>query len=236
MTGLSSLQTGYRALVIGASGGIGSAIVAALEADPRCGAAVAVSRGGEIRLDTSDEASVAATAAALAARHGSFDLVFNATGALTIGGTGPEKMLRAIDPAAMIRQFQVNAVGPALLFKHFAPLMPRDRRCLFGSLSARVGSIGDNRLGGWISYRAAKAAHNQIVRTAAIEIARTHPAAVVVALHPGSVATALSEPFSRGHERISPAQSAALLLETLDGLAASQSGGFFAYDGKPIEW
>jgi NAD(P)-dependent dehydrogenase (short-subunit alcohol dehydrogenase family) len=137
---------------------------------------------------------------------------------------------------AMAAQFRLNAIGPALLIKHFVPLLPKDRRALFATLSARVGSIGDNRLGGWISYRAAKTAQNQIVRTASIEIARTRPQAVLAALHPGTVETALSDPFAGNRERLTPERSAAMLLGLLDGLAADQSGGFFAYDGSPIVW
>ena len=162
--------------------------------------------------------------------------MFNATGALTIDAIGPEKPLRAIDPGAMAKQFLINAIGPALLFKHFCPLLPKDRRSIFASLSARVGSIGDNRLGGWISYRASKAAQNQIVRTAANELSRTHPHAVVVALHPGTVQTRLSNPFARGHDRMSPQQSASAMLQTLDRLTPCESGGFFNYDAPRIEW
>ncbi len=167
---------------------------------------------------------------------GEADLVFNATGALVIDGASPEKTIRTLDPEVMARQFRVNAIGPALVIKHFAPLLPKNRRSLFGTLSARVGSIGDNGLGGWISYRAAKAAQNQIVKTAAIEIARSRPQAVLAALHPGTVATRLSVDFAGKRERLTPGQSATMLLEVLDSLASKQSGGFFAYDGSEIEW
>ncbi|MNL24833.1 C-factor [compost metagenome] len=136
----------------------------------------------------------------------------------------------------MARQFAVNAIGPALLLKYFTPLLRRDRRSIFASLSARVGSIGDNRLGGWISYRASKAAQNQIIRTAAIEIARTNPQAIIVALHPGTVDTDLSQQFSKGKDLFTPKQSAARLMETIDGLTPAQTGQFFAYDGSRIEW
>ncbi|WP_279482534.1 SDR family NAD(P)-dependent oxidoreductase [Aureimonas sp. SK2] len=229
---LPSLSEGYRALVFGATGGIGRAIVEALQSDPRCGSLTGLSRRDGFDLE--DEASIAAAAERLGGQ--TFDLLFDATGALTIDGTGPEKSLRAIDPAAMARQFAVNAIGPALILKHFAGLLPRDRRSLFGTLGARVGSIGDNRLGGWISYRAAKAALNQIVRTAAVEVARTRPEAVLAALHPGTVETRLSDPFAGSRERLTPQASAAGLLSVLDGLPAERSGCFVAYDGKPIEW
>lgn len=172
----------------------------------------------------------------MADRHGAFDLIINATGALVIDGALPEKTIKAITVDAMTAQFLVNAIGPALLLKHFVPLLPRDKRSVFASLSARVGSIGDNRLGGWMSYRAAKTAQNQIVKTASLEIARSHPYAIVVALHPGTVATRLSEPFSRGHRRVTPDDAAGNLLGVIEQLDSTQSGGFFAYDGDPIQW
>ncbi|WAJ30342.1 SDR family NAD(P)-dependent oxidoreductase [Antarcticirhabdus aurantiaca] len=231
---MRSLPEGFRAVVIGRSGGIGSAVAARLEADPRCGEVVGLSRAEG--FDLLDEASIEAAARRLASTGGPLDLVFDATGALQIDGYGPEKTLRALGPAGMAMQFAVNAIGPALVLKHFAPLLPRERRGLFATLSARVGSIGDNRLGGWISYRSAKAALNQIVRTAAIEIARTHPRAVVVALHPGTVATRLSDPFAGQRDRLSPDAAAAALLETLDGMTPERTGTFHAYDGSSIAW
>ncbi|MCZ7865423.1 SDR family oxidoreductase [Agrobacterium salinitolerans] len=232
---LQSLADGYRAIVIGASGGIGGAVLSLLEADARCAYALPLSRSKD-DLDITDEKSVAAAASRLGDQRGTFDLIFNATGALTIDGVGPEKSIKAIDPLQMAKQFAVNAIGTALLLKHFAPLLKREEKCVFASLSARVGSIGDNRLGGWISYRASKAAQNQITRTAAIEIMRTNSQAIVVALHPGTVATDLSQPFSKGRDRFEPEESAARLLNTIDALTAGQTGQFFAYDGARIEW
>jgi NAD(P)-dependent dehydrogenase (short-subunit alcohol dehydrogenase family) len=233
---LASLRTGYTAIVIGASGGVGSAIASLVELDPACARVLRLSRGENASFDICDEACVAAAAARIAEQHGEVDLIFNATGALVIDGAGPEKSIRALDPEAMARQFRVNAIGPALLIKHFAMLLPKGRRGLFGTLSARVGSIGDNGLGGWISYRAAKAAQNQIVKTAAIEIARTRPQTVLAALHPGTVETRLSDAFAGRRKRLKPEQSAAMLLDVLDSLTPQQSGGFFAYDGSAIEW
>lgn len=231
---MNSLGTGYRAVVIGASGGIGSAVAAALEGDDGCGDLRRLSRSTDA-LDLTDEATVARAAARLAGEGGAIDLLFDATGALDIDGQGPEKSMRALDPAAMMRQFAVNAVGPALLIKHFAPLLARDRRAVFATLSARVGSIGDNRLGGWISYRSAKAALNQIVRTASVELSRTHPKALLVALHPGTVETGLTAAYPNAR-KVSPRQSAEALLGVLDTLPVSATGGFYAYDGQPIEW
>ncbi|MDO1582205.1 SDR family NAD(P)-dependent oxidoreductase [Rhizobium oryzicola] len=229
---MNSLAHGYRAIVIGRSGGIGSAIAAAVQADPACGELIALSRSGD-GLDVTSEESVAAAASRLS---GEFQLIFCATGGLTIDGVGPEKSLRQITADAMMKQFSLNAVGTALVLKYFAPLLARKERALMGFLSARVGSIGDNQLGGWISYRASKAALNQIVRTASIELARTHPQSVLVPLHPGTVATTLSEKYSGNHARTEPHEAARNLLAVLDGLQPVQTGRFFAYDGSDIEW
>lgn len=224
-----------KALVIGSSGGIGRAMTDRLGADDRFESVATLSRSAD-GLDITDEASVAAAAHRLSEMHGTFDLIINATGALTIDGVGPEKTIKAINPDAMMRQFLVNTVGPALLLKHFHGLLPRHSRSVFASLSARVGSIGDNRLGGWISYRAAKAAQNQIIKTASIEIARTHPGSIIVALHPGTVATELSQTFTHGHETMTPDVAAEKLLAVIDDLEPAQTGRFFSYDGNPIEW
>jgi len=219
-----------RALVIGDTGGIGAALAAALKG--RGAEVTGLSRGRD-GLDLTDEPSIAHAAAALS---GPFDLILVATGALEIDGRGPEKSLAALDPAAMAAQFAVNAIGPALLLKHLHPLLPSAGRCAFATLSARVGSIGDNRLGGWVSYRAAKAALNQVVRTAAVEIARKRPEAVVVALHPGTVATPLTRRYLIGRLAVAPDAAAANLIAVIDGLSAADTGGFFAWDGRPIPW
>ncbi len=229
---MQRLQDGFRAVVIGASGGIGAAVLSALAADPRAGRVIGLSRSVD-GLDVTDETAVSAAAARLK-EEGPFDLVFDATGALTIDGVGPEKTVKAIDPAVMMKQFALNAIGPALIVKHFVALLPRDRRAVLATLSARVGSISDNRLGGWISYRASKAALNQIFRTAAVEVARTHPQAVLATLHPGTVDTALSSSYTVSHAKLSPAEAAAHLLSALDGVEAAESGAFVAYDGERI--
>lgn len=233
MTSMVSLGEGYNALVIGASGGIGSAIAARLEADPRAGTVTRLSRSVD-GVDLTDEGSIARHAAQLEGRR--FQLIFCATGALTIDGRGPEKSLRQIEQQAMLQQFALNAVGPALVIRHFAPLLPRDAPAKMAFLSARVGSIGDNRLGGWISYRAAKAALNQIIRTASVEIARSHPQAVLAALHPGTVATPLSADYAGRHPATLPEDAAANLLTVLDRLDPTRSGSFHAYDGEEIVW
>ena len=218
-----------RALVIGATGGIGKALAAALAA-----------RGDEVTglsradgLDLTDEASVAYLIGTLEAPY---DMVLVATGALEIDGAVPEKTLRALDPQALAAQFALNATGPALVLKHALRLMPRDRPARFAALSARVGSIGDNRLGGWYGYRAAKAALNQLIHTAAIEIARTHPQATVVCLHPGTVATRFTEKYLGTHPAVPPETAAAHLLGVLDALTPADTGGFFDWQGKPVPW
>lgn len=231
--GFSSLPDGYRAIVVGASGGIGSAICRLLQDDPRIGELITFSRSVD-GFDITDEASVAKGASSAVGR--SFHLLFCATGILTSGHSGPEKSLRQISPDTMMENFRVNAVGPALVAKYFLPLLDKDNRSIAAFLSARVGSIGDNRLGGWISYRASKAALNQIVRTSSIELSRTHPDSVVVAMHPGTVETPLSSPYSRNHEVMQPKSAAGRMLGTLDHLDRRQGGSFVAYDGKTIVW
>ncbi len=211
-----------RSLVIGATGGIGGAVTARLGDR---GEVLTLSRRDG--LDVTDEASVSTVLGRL---EGSFDLIFVATGAL---GT-PEKAIRALTPDEMARQFAVNAMGPALVLKHALRLLPRDRRAVFAALSARVGSIGDNGLGGWYSYRASKAALNQLLKTASVEIARSHRLAIVAGLHPGTVDTAFTEGY--GHDKVSPDQAAANLLAVIDGLTPAQTGGFFDFAGKVVPW
>lgn len=212
-----------RSLVIGASGGIGAAMVRCLSEK---GEATGLSRSAD-GLDVTDEASVGNHLGAL---EGTFDVIFVAT-----GGLGrPEKMLKAIGTDALDAQFRLNAVGPILVLKHALRLMPRDRRVVFAALSARVGSIGDNGLGGWYSYRASKAALNQLLHTASIEVARTHKHSVVVALHPGTVATPFTAGY--GHQKVTPDQAAANLVGVMGALTPDQTGGFFDYAGKKIAW
>ncbi|MEE2861035.1 MAG: SDR family NAD(P)-dependent oxidoreductase, partial [Pseudomonadota bacterium] len=186
-----------RALVLGASGGIGQALSARLAAD---GIRVTgLSRSGD-GLDLTQADTVAQHAERLQGQD--FDLILNATGALVIDGHQPEKTMDAVDPDAMAAQFALNATGVALALRHFAPLLARDRRSVFASLSARVGSIGDNGLGGWVGYRAAKAAQNQIIRTAAIEYRRRNRHAILVALHPGTVETPLTARYAARYPTI----------------------------------
>ena len=222
------------AVVIGASGGIGAAIAGALEASGRYAVVHALSRSGT-GFDLEDEASIAA-AAAHVAEGPAPTLVFIATGVLH-HGFEPERGYRALTADHMLRDYRINTVGPALVAKHFLPLAPRDRRVVFAALSARVGSIGDNRLGGWHSYRASKAALNMVLRNLAVELGRTHPQAVVAGLHPGTVDTGLSAPFQKGvkPEKLFTADySADRLLAVIEGLTPADSGGVFAWDGQRI--
>lgn len=219
-----------RALVLGASGGIGSAMVRELGA--RGAEVIGLSRRGD-GLDLTDQDSVARVAAQV---DGTFDLIFNATGALQIGDQGPEKTLNAIDAGAMARQFALNAIGVALVLRYFSPALHRSERAVFASLSARVGSIGDNRLGGWISYRAAKAAQNQIIRTAAIEIARKRPQSIVVALHPGTVETSLTTAYAGNRPTLSPQHAVQALLAVMDRLTPADTGTFWDWKGAQVEW
>lgn len=232
---MNSLPSGFKALVFGASGALGGAFVAALQTRPGCAEVVALGRASGPAVNIEDEASIAAAAAALRER-GPFHLIVNATGALHIGDAAPERRLAELNAATLARAFAINAIGPALLIKHFCPLLPAKERGLFATLSARVGSIGDNRKGGWYSYRAAKAAQNMLVKTAAIEMARSRPLAVLAAIHPGTVRSRLSAPIIGDTPAFEPAHAAGLMLSALDGLSAEQSGGFFAYDGSTIDW
>jgi NAD(P)-dependent dehydrogenase (short-subunit alcohol dehydrogenase family) len=232
---MDSLGNSYRAVVIGATGGLGSAFVEHLRKDRNCIDIATLSRNSEPSIDIAHEPSVAEAAAWLHAQSGEWDLMIDATGILTIDGHRPEKRLSEINPTVMTKSFLINAIGPALLLKHLAPLLPRKRRAIFASLSARVGSIADNQLGGWVSYRASKAALNQILRTAALELRFSHRQLVVASLQPGTVATRLSEPYrSHAPEVLTPEYAAGRLLAVLDSLGPEQSGEFFDYEGQRL--
>ncbi|MBS9719562.1 SDR family NAD(P)-dependent oxidoreductase [Tianweitania sp. BSSL-BM11] len=231
-----------RAVVVGASGGIGAALASALvdqgvvvhALSRRGGAATTKLVAGTI--DIEDETSIAAAVLVLSAEE-PIDLLVVATGLLHADGIAPEKSYRHYSSASFERYFAVNATGPALVAKHFLPLLRKDRPSVFAALSARVGSISDNRLGGWYGYRASKAALNMIVKTLAVEIARTHPQAACVALHPGTVATDLSQPFQRGvpaEKLFSPETAAKHLLDVISTLNVSNSGSILAWDGTEI--
>ena len=247
MTALESFPPQTRVAVIGASGGIGQALVALFESDPQVERVFALSRTpcpvsspkithGE--LDLQSEASIASCAASFPS-DSPLDIVVVATGILWSGEQlRPEKSMRELDIDKLAKVFAVNATGPALVAKHFLPTLRKGSKTVFAALSARVGSIGDNRLGGWYAYRASKAALNMLLKTLSIEHARQWPQSAIVGLHPGTVNTELSTPFTKRtppEKLFSPAISAGHLLKVLDGVTAEDSGGVFAWDGKRVE-
>lgn len=235
-----------RVAIIGASGGIGRALCAAVAARVGVEAVYAVSRSGNVaegakitplQADILDEGALGEVAAKIKA-DGALELVIVATGLLSdeARGVGPEKSWREQSLPAFEQVFAVNTFGPALVAKHFLPLLARKQRAVFAALGARVGSISDNRLGGWHAYRASKAALNMLIRNYALELARRNEAGVVVSLHPGTVATDLSAKFTSGSGRtvFSPEQSAAYLLDVIAGLSAEDSGKAFDWQGIEI--
>jgi NAD(P)-dependent dehydrogenase (short-subunit alcohol dehydrogenase family) len=230
---LASFGDGYRALVIGASGALGTAFCQRLKQDSRCAGVRALGRRTFPALDLERPETIASAAAELAG-EAPYQLIIHAAGLLHRDGIKPEKSFSAIEPEALQTVFQVNTLGPALVLRHFLPLL--DPRGAMAMLSAKVGSIGDNRLGGWYAYRASKAALNMLIKTAAIELARTRPQSRLLSLHPGTVVSGLSQPF-RGASSARPADVAAeQLLTLIDQLTPADSGHFFAYDGERLPW
>lgn len=229
---MRSFGAGARAAVIGATGGIGAAVADALAADGAFADVLRFSRSAAAAIDVTDEASVAAAAE----RAGPLDLVVVAVGLLHDGAAfQPEKDLRALDADRLARSFLVNAIGPALVAKHFLPLLPRRGRGVFACLSARVGSISDNQAGGWYGYRASKAALNMLLKNAALETARKRPDHVILALQPGTVDTPLSKPFQGAAKRLmTPRDSAVALLGVIDRATPDWSGGLFDWRGERI--
>ncbi|MCA3697223.1 SDR family NAD(P)-dependent oxidoreductase [Aquidulcibacter sp.] len=234
-------------IVIGASGAIGSAVIRTLLKLPTTQRIFALSRTPiesydprvtALRIDLEDEASLIAAAAVCQIESG-IDLILNTIGILHEGeAIRPEKGLKELDANTMARLFRINTIGPALVLKHFSPLLARDRRAIMASLSARVGSISDNKTGGWYSYRASKAALNQLIRTASIELAARRPQVICVGLHPGTVRSAMSEPFLQRYtknEIFEPDTAAAALLSVLAELTPAQTGRIFAWDGQEIQ-
>ena len=225
------------AIVIGATGGIGAALCDELDAGGQYSRVYRFSRRGDTPLDVCNEASICAAAEKVKADGMNPTLTIVATGKLHGGGMMPEKGLSALDADAMLESFKVNTIGPALVLKHFLPLLSKRGRSVVAILSARVGSIGDNRLGGWYSYRASKAAVNQIVRTASTELSRRAKDAICVALHPGTVDTGLTRPFVKsGLEVQVPDLAARRLLDVIAALKPADSGNFFDHRGERIIW
>lgn len=232
MDNLFSFPTDFRALVFGARGGIGASLVDALQ--NRC----RVTGLTRADLDICDEAALARFAAD-EKEKGALHLVINATGLLhdAEAGLQPEKAMKQITAENMARVLAVNTIGPALIAKYFLPLMARDEKAVMAHLSARIGSISDNRIGGWTSYRAAKAAQNMVVKNAAIETARRDKHKIIVGLHPGTVNSDLSAPFQGNvadDKLFSPMQSSVYLLQVIDALTSEDSGNVFAWDGQQI--
>lgn len=247
MTALASFGGAANVAIIGASGGIGAAFCRRLAADPGVDTVYALSRSEPgfdherivwQPIDIEDEASIEYAATAIG--EVPFDLVLVTSGILHRGAdTQPERRLSELTPENLNTLFAVNTIGPAMVAKHFLPKLRSRSKTVFAALSARVGSISDNRLGGWASYRASKAALNQLLRTIAIEQTRRRPQSIVVSLHPGTVDTPLSQPFTQrtpSEKLFTPDQSAGYLLNVIDGLTAEDSGGFFAWDGARIEY
>jgi len=222
-------MTTKRALVVGASGGIGAALSRVLMAQ---GALVTEVSRSTVDFDITDPLKVKDHMERL---EGAFDTVLIASGILAPVNMRPEKSLAEIDADGMARVLAVNAIGPALVLRHVPRLLPRDARSVVGVLTARVGSIGDNQLGGWYSYRAAKAAANQIVHTAAIEIARTRREAIVVALHPGTVATRFTDAYP-AQPKVPADKAATNLVSVINGLTTAHNGSFLDWAGKSVPW
>ncbi len=240
---LKSFGSGLNVAVVGATGGIGAAVSARLAEMPSVNRLFTLSRHPgpdptDLLLDVTDEASIAAAAETIRSRGDVLHLVIVATGSLHDGGDlQPEKSWRALNPENLAQAFRVNAMGPALVAKHFLPLLARDRKAAFAALSARVGSISDNELGGWYAYRASKAALNMLIRGLSIELARRWPDALCVGLHPGTVDTGLSAPFQGNvptNKLFTPDVAAVHLLGVLDDLTTADTGGVFAWDGTRI--
>ena len=231
---MKSLPIGYRALVIGSSGTIGAEFAALLATDPRCNEIVGLHRHSSPAIDMQDEPSIVAAAKALAGGS-PFHLIIHAAGLLHDGDLMPEKKLSDLRFSSLMKSFGINAIGPALVLRYFSPLLSREGgRMIF--LSAKVGSIGDNKLGGWYAYRASKAALNMLVKTASIELKRTLPKAIVIAMHPGTVNSKLSKPFG-GETKGRPADVACReMLNTIDGLQPEQSGQFLSYSAELLPW
>ncbi|WP_017930364.1 SDR family NAD(P)-dependent oxidoreductase [Robiginitomaculum antarcticum] len=245
MTPLASFSDNMRVIVIGATGGIGRAFIESLAAHDRVTDVYALSRTGAVprgdkikplTFDFSDVETIKAGAEVLR-ETGKFDLIIVATGLLHGNGISPEKSTRDLSHDAFAKSFAANVAGPALTAKYFLPLLKRDGKTVFTALSARVGSISDNRMGGWYAYRAAKAALNMVLKNLSIEHGRRFKESIIVGLHPGTVDTDLSKPFQGNvpdGKLFTAEYSAAHLLDVIDGLTVEDTGDLFAWDGQRI--
>jgi NAD(P)-dependent dehydrogenase (short-subunit alcohol dehydrogenase family) len=231
---MPSLPEGYRALIIGSSGTIGSAFLELLQSDPRCSQAIGIHRHSSPAINYADESSIEIAAEALAP-SGPFHLIINAIGVLHTDAWSPEKKGADLCFGQLKAIFKINAFGPAVTLSKFSRLLAKDN-AIMAVISAKVGSIEDNRLGGWYSYRASKAALNMLLKTAAIELRRTQANTKVIALHPGTVNSRLSKPF-KGEQIGRPAIDAARdMLGVLNQLPLSESGSFYSYSGEKLPW
>ena len=219
-----------RALIFGASGGIGLAFSKFLENKLGIENVIKLSRSFD-EFEISDEEKILKFSESI---EGSFNLIINAIGVLQTTEIGPEKTINAIKQKSMIDTMTINAIGPALLLKNFSKKLDKTKFSVFVNLSARVGSITDNRLGGWISYRSSKAALNQIIKTSSIEINRKNKNAICIGLHPGTVKTRFTEKFQNTTETISPEESVEMMMKVIESLSVDDNGYCFAYDGKVI--
>ena len=244
---LPSMDENLRVIIVGASGGIGGALTQLLASDDQTAQLYALSRSGvnfdnpkvtSLPYDFTQSGSITRAVVTLKA-SGKFDLIIIATGLLQGEGIAPEKTMRAMSHDGFTQSFMSNTIGPAMSAQALLPLLRRDQKSVFTALSARVGSISDNRLGGWYAYRAAKAALNMVIKTLAIEYGRRFPEAIIAGLHPGTVDTALSKPFQGNvpeGKLFTPEFCAQRLIEVIDRLEPKDSGGLFAWDGQKIEF
>lgn len=231
---MKTLPNPFRALIIGSSGTIGSAFIELLQSNPSCSEVVGVHRHSQYPLDYQNPDSIESCANSLSAQ-GSFQLIINTTGVLHSNDWMPEKKLDDVNAEQLMELMKINAIGPALTIRHFSPLMDPQNSVMV-TLSAKVGSIEDNRLGGWYSYRASKAALNMLIKTAAIEWARTKPNAVLIAMHPGTVNSRLSKPF-RGEQIGRPPNDAVRdMFAVIENLTKEDSGSFVSYSGEKLPW
>lgn len=244
---LTSFGNQLRVIIIGSSGGIGAALVEHFVDSPQVSRIHTLSRSGRchpspkvanLTFDFTDEDSLIAAAQALQ-EVAPFDIILVATGLLQGEGISPEKNMRALSHEGFAKSFKINTIGPAMTAKYFVPLLRRDEKSVFAALSARVGSISDNRLGGWYAYRASKAALNMIIKTLAIEIGRRFKTQIIIGLHPGTVDTPLSKPFQGNvpeGKLFTPEFSAEKLLTVIDGLTPGDNGRLFDWAGEQIEF
>ena len=243
---LESFGDSINVAIVGASGGLGAALANRLGANHAVSSIFRLARSPQrqvtnrdwLHLDLEDEGTIETAAAEIERRAGELHMLIVASGVLHDGTTlRPEKSWKAISASSLEQVFRINAAGPALVAKHFLPLLAANRKTAFAAVSARVGSIGDNDLGGWYAYRASKAALNMIIRTLSVELARKRPQALCVGLHPGTVDTPLSKPFQQNIPSgglFTPDRSAAYLTQTLDRLTPADSGWLYAWDGSRI--